>query len=152
MERTVLRTNILQLVHGSGGRVTVTDEDEDRFSLHINEAVLACRSHTNAERFRKQVHILLNRLHKWSVDHEDEVREAVLMIQEMEFLLICITKHGPISAELDNDLTDLELEIANDSDINQLPFSGQLLPPLSEEATRGFIPSDMLAWRVFPIE
>ena len=152
MELTALRENVIQLVQGSGGRVTVTDEDEDRFSLHIDDAVLACRSHHDAEKFRKQVHILLNRLHKWSVEHGDDIRGSVLVMQEMGFLLICITKQAPISAELDNDLTSLELEIANDSDIKQLPFSGQLLPPLSDDATRGFIPTDRFAWLVFPIE
>lgn len=151
MDHTSIRANIIQLVHGSGGRVTVTDEDEDRFSLHLNDAVRACRLHVDVSEFSKQVKILFSQLFKWAVEHDEDVKEAILTMQEMGFILICITKRSPVSREIDDALTDLELKIANDPDLGHIPFSGQLLPPLADEDIQGFIPGNMHAWRVYPV-
>jgi hypothetical protein len=131
--------NVIRLKSEGGGHLIVVPEDQDRFVLTIEEAVKACRAYERTRSFENQFNILLRRLAHWIDEHRDLVRIGYLTVRDAGLLFLVVTKAAEYDRKLEDDLTDLDLEVANDPNLDLIRLSVLAIPPTGPEAIRSYL-------------
>lgn len=116
-------------------------ESGDMFTMPLKAAIDACGSVENVQRFGKQLDTLLARLGAWIGCHSDDVQEAYLTFRDAALLFLVVRKTRKFNEPLENSLTDLDIEIAQDESLNLIKLSVLALPQTSEENVRSFLSS-----------
>ena len=133
--------NFIQLdVSNVGGRVTVTPPSGDRFVLRMDEAISACmasQSPNVAEHDRTRFRILLDKLGAWVVTRKD-VRDAFLTARDGKFAFVVVQAGKEYDRDLEDALSALDFDIANDHDI-RFCVEVMALPNAPERSLRAFL-------------
>jgi len=138
----VTRPNILHLdCRQRDGTVVVTPADQDRFALTVEEAVKACRAYEQASAFRHQFQILLRMLADWIGQHRDQVAEAYVTVRDAGLLFLVVKKVPQYDDALEDQLTELDLAVAQDPNLDLIRLSVLAVPPASQEAIDSFLAS-----------
>jgi hypothetical protein len=124
-------------------QVQVLQKSRDRFFLSLSEAVQACASFaTHKNDYSDQVSDLLNILHKWVEGHHSRIRAAHLTIRPRgDLLFIVVQKEHKFDESLSSDLTQLDLDIANDEAYKLITFDVLAIPAVSRESANAFLSS-----------
>ena len=133
-----LQTTI-RLRHGDDRLVVVETEDEDRFLLTVQAVVRACKAHDQIALVGSQLRKLLKRLGEWVETNHEDIQEAYLTTRDSDLLFLIVRKSKPFNAPLEEVLTDLDLEVANDKDFDRLRLSVLALPATSEDSVKSFL-------------
>lgn len=124
------------------GHVAITDVNEDRFVLRIQRVVEACRKADRAdavsETIRAQLMVLTQRLRDW-LSEAPQVGALHLRACESGLMLVAVQENPENDPELDDKLTELDVSIAGDPDLNFLPLNVFVIPQISEDAQRSFV-------------
>ncbi len=130
----------LQLTYRGGpDRVVITPADEDRFVLSREEAIRACQAYAEKQRFASQFHLLLKTLARWLSEHEDQVKQAFLTERDKGLLFLVVQREPRYDEQLENDLTELDLQIAQDTDLRLIPLSVLAVPDAGQEVPLTFL-------------
>lgn len=122
------------------GQITVTPRNQDRFTIKIRKAVEALQMADAAEAFEGQLQLLLSELASW-IQGETGLREAHLTMQEGAFAFVVVTKTATYDSEFEDRLTDLDLAIAQDPDLDMIELNVTALPDVSQNAVESFLDS-----------
>ena len=130
-------------------RVLVRPEDNDLFTLRVKEAIEACKIFENLKsRFKEQLDSLKNRLGVWIEDHPDKIQHAILTLREDTFLFLVVMQQIQFDDDMEDDLSDLILEIASAPEYSAINFDAQVLPHCSEAYYQSFCnPSWVFTYR-----
>ena len=120
-------------------KVMITPQDNDRFVVTVESAILACKAVNSNERFRDQFNYLLNTLGSWLTAHADKIDQAYLTIRDRGLLFLPIQKSRTYDRVLSESFTDLDLEIANNPAYDLIELSVLGLPRASEASIASFI-------------
>ena len=120
------------------GRVIVTPENEDRYQLRIDRVVELLQLAQDAESFKNQVNFLHKRLAGW-MSARDDIENAYLTFRDGALSLVVVRNDPKYCPEFDDALSDLDIEIANDVDLNLIKLNTISLPPTSQEALQQFV-------------
>jgi hypothetical protein len=84
---------------------------------------------------------LKDRLADWSFSHKNKIEKAFLTLQDNIFLFLVVTKSNTFDDSFEDELSDLDISIASNSDPSILPLglSVQTLPNCSEEQYHSFL-------------
>lgn len=133
------KTKRIELLHSQGGqRVFVEPEDEDRFVITVQDAIKACRAYGRAADFQAQFKVLNNVLVKWIADRNDKIDHAYLTERDAGLLFVVVQKSEQIDPDFEDELTDLDLQIAHDSFLPMIKLSVIALPKCSKEQLGSF--------------
>lgn len=125
-----------------GQQVVVTPHDMDRFMLSVQEAATACKVGHQAIRFGKQFEQkLLPRLAGWLRKHERRVRRGLLTTREGRLLFLVVRRQAECDLKLTDDLSDLDMEIAQDHEMSLISLDVLALPDVEDEVAESFIDS-----------
>lgn len=124
---------IIQLAYSDQGTVVITRQDEDRFTLTIQSAVEACAIHAKREQLEARFRILLNRLAEWLRSRLDAIADAFLTERDGMLLFLVVMKKTRFDPQLEEDLTTLELQIQEDPQLEDLPFTTMAIPLLANQ-------------------
>jgi len=115
-------------------KILVEGADEDRFSMTVEEAIEACKVYERAKQtiFRKQFDMLLDFLGAWSHTRNNKLAKVFLTIRDAGLLFLVVTKRKTYDANFEEELTQLDLEIANSDNFSEILLSVQALPLCSE--------------------
>lgn len=141
MTRAVEQTTI-RLRHGDQGKVWVESEDEDRFLMTVEAVVSACKTHGRFADVGKQLRKLVRKLTQWLDEHPEDVQEAYLTVRDSALLFLIVRKTKPFNEALEDALTELDLEIANDETLDLIRFSVLALPATSKESVQSFLAAE----------
>ncbi len=128
---------IIQLDARDGGTVTVTPTDEDRFNLRVSEAISACKKWVADAQEKQRFSMLLKRLQAWVLERSD-LRDAFLTLRETGLLFLAVKKTARYDDALEDALSALDVELANDQDI-RFEIDVMALPPVTEESMQSFL-------------
>ena len=111
-------------------RVVIEDADEDRFSLTVEEAIEACSVYHKEKRaqFRRQFHDLLDFLGKWTYARRTEIFKAFLTIRDAGLLFLVVSRGKKYDPVFEDELTKLDITIANSEEFSEIQMSVQALP------------------------
>ncbi len=137
---TETRSRWIQLdCSDEGSRVVVTPENQDRFVLSVRDAAEACRAARAVDSFVAQFNALLQRLARWLRDHPDACRKAFVTVRDAGLLFVIVGPAARHEAEVEEALTDLDLEVARDPSLDKMDLNVMALPLSGEAAYESFL-------------
>jgi hypothetical protein len=149
MARAPLKRNVIRLGHLDPKDEFLAEKDGDRLIVTVEEAINACFTHEEAKEligrrglFQQQIRLLVNKLGRWSVAHHEKVADAYLQTQADCQMFLVVLKGSEYDPELERDLSELTVEVANDDAFSMLRLDVQSLPNCSTDDVRSFIDID----------
>src|SRR5437660_1607842 len=110
---------IIQLVHADGAaQVLIETEQQDRFMLTLHAAIRACQAFSHMDEFTEQFKKLHVKISAWLAAQDQHVSKAYLTARDSAILLLLVQKSAAFDQELEDALTDLDIEIAQDEEFN----------------------------------
>lgn len=120
-------------------QVLVEPADNDKFILRVKEAIIACRVMAEYKSlFEGHLDHLKNILGSWASKRKEKLHKVFLTLQDARMLFLVVTKLQTYDAQLEDELADLELEIAQDPECSRINLDVQALPYCSEDSYVSF--------------
>jgi hypothetical protein len=126
------------------GQVTVTARDQDRFVVGLHRAVEALKQVAKAEQFKKQMNLLLRIIAEWLKEAKC-VDKAYLTLRDGILSLVIVRKSVEYDEKFEDALSELDIAIANDVDLDLIRMSSIALPMASDEALASFLNPEFTA-------
>ncbi len=142
MTATTKRPSLILLHETSNRRVVVTPRDNDRFVVTEEQAVRACRAHEKQSQFKGQFEKLVELLRNWSQSHDDKLREASLTVRETDVLFLVVQKEKAFDEQLAADLTELDIEVADDAQYSLIALEVMAIPAVTNESVKAFLSTE----------
>ncbi len=120
-------------------KVVVTPSNQDRYVKSVKNVIEACQAQEAAERSIAQFQYLLTRLGEWVRDHHDKIAQAYVTVRDVTFLFLVVQKSKAYDAELEEALTDVDLEIALSDEFSALRLSVLALPSVAPDSRCAFL-------------
>ena len=125
------------------GRVRVTPPNKDLMVLSVNEAIEACRAFNDQISFKNQFDLLLDTLGGWIKARQDRISQAFITTRDAGLLLLIVLKSASYDAGFEAELTELDIEIANDADFNLIPLGVLAIPTCPLDSVHSFLSRKM---------
>ena len=122
-------------------QVRVETEREDRFFMTVQAAIAACQAFSNYEEFTKQFRLMHGLLSQWARQHEKDIAHAYLTVRDSAILFLVVQKLESFHQELEDSLTDLDIAIAQNDQLNLIRLNVLAIPSASEESIQSFLVS-----------
>ena len=120
------------------GMVTITPRDENRFAIKIRRAVELLQIGDKIDEFKQQFQLLHSILIHWGVERQD-VSAAYLTMRDGSLAFVVIRNVTQYDEDFEDSLSDLDIAIANDADLDLIRLHTLSLPLVSEEAVASFL-------------
>ena len=121
------------------GQVRVVLPDNHIMAISVEAAVHACRAFTNQILFKGQFDCLLDHLADWIDRHRSAIDEAYLTTRDSGLLFVVVTQSKTFDSAFEDELTALDIEVANDSDYSLIGMNVLAIPPSGDDTTHSFI-------------
>ena len=132
-------TEQVQLIWSNdGATLTVTPDNEDRFAIRKQKLIEFLKLAAKSEQFDQQLDFLIKQLATWLSGRED-VQAAYLTVIEGTLSFAVLQKHVKFSDTFDDELSQLDHDLANDSDLDLIKMNTLSLPPISNTALNQFL-------------
>ena len=125
--------------------VTVHPEDGDLFSLSKEMIVRSGRIVGQMEILDEQLAALRLELEAWASKRSDVVANAYLILKGDHFLFLVVLKGTACDENLEDDLTDLDLNVARNPEYDLIKLSVLALPAFGKDVIRSFLPQYMIS-------
>jgi len=125
------------------GQVRVMLPDNHIMAMSVEVAVHACRAFKDQILFKAQFDCLLPCLAEWIHRHRDNVKDAYLTTRDSGLLFLVVAKGATFNDSFEDELTGLDIEIANDTDYSLITMNVLAIPPSCDEDTHSFISDKM---------
>ena len=121
--------------------VLVTPQDNDKLVMSMEQAIEACRGYDPEQRARIQLAVneLFNLLGKWTSERGNVVKHAFLSIRDRTFLFLVVMAGEEYDSALEDDLTDLDLQIARNKTFSDLHLSVMAIPRCGPDGYESFL-------------
>ena len=119
--------------------IEITGQNNLRFEVQKDVAIKVLRAVQDRSRAVRQIDLLLERIGRWTSERRPQLRDIFLTVQDSSFLLVLVQNAVRHDDELEEALSELDVEIANDPDFELLKLNAILLPPVSEDALMSFL-------------
>ncbi|MEW4527024.1 hypothetical protein [Maioricimonas sp. JC845] len=116
-------------------RVEVTPRDQQRFELQKDRVINLLQLANHGE---KQLLVLLQLLGRWIDRNSAKIANAYLTLRDNTLLFLVISNTPTCDDEFEDELSDLDLALANDPDLRLIRLNTIVLPPASPEALGSF--------------
>ena len=140
MVKNTVRPPAIHIGHnGLSGQVVVHSGD-DTFLLTVQEAVNACGAWSKMAEFQSQMKALLDHLGAWVRARSDSVRDAYFSVKLGGGLFfMVVTKGKNYDPDLEDQLTSLDIDVANAEEFNLLRLSVLAIPDSSADCVESFL-------------
>ena len=118
--------------------VSVTPRDQARFKVHKDKAIKALQLANESELFQSQLILLMENLAQWIRKYSSKVSTAYLTLRDAKLAFLAISKESQCDDILEDAITQLDFEIANNPDLELVQLNALILPPASTTALGSF--------------
>jgi hypothetical protein len=125
------------------GNVVVTPRDRDRFVVKIRRAVEMLQAVDRAEQFQNQFKLLMSVLAKW-LQSQGDVKHAHLTLRDGGLAFVLVKRSAAYNSSFEDELSELDFQIANDPDLDLIKLDVIALPPTSDEALSSFLDPEFM--------
>lgn len=117
-------------------------DDGDRFITQASEIAKVLRIIDTEQimRFHEQLRDLRGHLKSWVNQHRDSIKAAMLSTRDHGLIFIVVPQLPTYNRAFEDSITELDLDVANDSRFSELKLSVFVLPSSSPESIGCFIP------------
>lgn len=124
---------------GSAPGVVVTPEDQDRFMLPMQAAIDGCRLMVEQDKVQRQFKVLLERLQEWARRHSADVLQVHLGFRDSRLLFLVERRSARFNRELEDELTELDIEIAREKQLDSISLQVLAIPGPSPESVASIL-------------
>jgi len=121
------------------GKVTITPKDQDRYLLGVRTIIERAQYGREIELFSEQLTLLQRELATW-LKGRDDLSQAFLTMRDGGLFFLVVKKDAKYSESLEDELSDLDIQLAND-DLLNLPVDVLALPNASADSIDTFLDS-----------
>lgn len=121
-------------------RVVVTPDDGDRFAITMELAIRGCKIASQLDKFNKQLSILMGHLADWTDQYIEDIDKVYLGIKDDGLQFLVVRRSKRYNRDLEDALTNLDIAIAQDSDLDLIQLSVLALPKTSTASVQSFLP------------
>jgi hypothetical protein len=121
------------------GTVVIESSNKDLFCMKVKEVIQACNIQQESKEFESQFNNLKNILGNWIHQRKDKIAKAFVTIRDTRFLLLVITNNVEYDSKFEDELTDLDWDIANTPLLSDISLSVQSLPKCDEDNYHAFL-------------
>lgn len=140
MTKTSSRPPAIHLGHSDPDGQVVVHAGDDLFLLTVQEAVNACGAWGKMAAFQSQMKDLIGRLNQWVSARPDKIRDAYFSVKAGGGLFfLVVTKGKKFDSALEDELSDLDMEVANSADLDLLRLSVLAVPDSPAEVVDSFL-------------
>ncbi len=125
--------------YAEGDTVHVTPRNQKRFEIQKDRAIEILQREKDAELFQQQFALLLERLAEWIQGRETKIANAIVTLQDDRLTFVVVRSEAPYDEQFQDDLADLDVDIANDPDLDLIKLKTLALPIVGGEALRSFL-------------
>lgn len=125
------------------GGVTVHRGDGDIISLGKELIARSAQIASKIVRFEPQLEALEKELSLWSSQRAEVIKEVFLVLKGDHFLFLVLLKGKQYDNALEDDLTDLDMKVAQDPDYDLIKLSVLALPAFADDVIHSFLPSHL---------
>jgi len=136
-----------QLIHLSAKKspnrsVMIETNDDDRFIVQIKDITDALKITNKVKVNDERIKYLLKKIFKWG-SAQTEIQKAFITYRDLCLRLIIIKEEAHLDEELLDSLAELDIEIANDPELEQFPFDSLALPCEINDEIETFLNPDL---------
>ena len=118
-----------------GEVIRVIPRNQARFEAQKDRVIAMLQLEEYA---KSQLNLLLERLGEWVNANSAKVEAAYLTVRDARFAFIAVSRATACDDDLEDSVSDLDLKIAIDPDLDVIHLNALILPPASEEAMQSF--------------
>lgn len=119
-----------------GDLIKVNPRSQQRFEIHKIRAIKLLEDAVGAA---SQLDFLLQKLGQWNAQNREKLSRAYLTVRDDRFAFLAISRISSSDDDLEDSISDLDFELANDPDLNLIKLNTLVLPPTSDEAIDVFL-------------
>lgn len=119
--------------------VSVTPRSQIRFNIQKDRAIEILQREKDAAQFGQQFSLLLERLAKWVSYREPKIERAILTLQDNALAFVVVRTAVEYDEDFQDELADLDIEVANDPDLQLISLKTLGLPHVTSDALRSFL-------------
>jgi hypothetical protein len=119
--------------------VRVTPRNQQRFDIQKDKAIEILQRDKERDLFVQQFQLLLHRLGEWIRARKDKIAKAILTLQDNALAFVVVRNDAKYDEQFQDDLADVDIEIANDSELDLIELKTLALPNVSADALRSFL-------------
>lgn len=138
------RRSVVPLIEGEHDDVQVIRLDGDRFVTTAQEAINFLSLAGRAVAFQQQLKELLNRIYQWADDRKQKIAAAYIVFGGDGITVVVVQRGVRFDFAFEEELTDLDIEVANNEAFQLLPFSTLLVPKVSDTVLKSFLSSGQI--------
>jgi len=131
---------IIKLAWSEGDKkILIEDkEEEGRYFTTVEEAIRACRAYDKSVRFKITFEALAGHLIMWAAQRQDRIKRAFLTVQDRGLLFLVVTNGKKYDDSFEDELTTLDVQVANSDDFSDIELDVQSLPDCSADNFSSF--------------
>lgn len=122
-------------------KVFVEPEDQDRYMQTVAQVLNALHDAQDKNKAIEQFGVLKDRLGSWVQERKDKIEQAFLTFRDSDLLFLIIRREVGYDTEFEDELSDLELEIANNEELDQIEIEALALPRVEPGVAESFLSS-----------
>ena len=122
-----------------GDVVSVTPRNQERFEIQKDRAIQVLQMAREAEQFQRQFNLLLKRLAEWIRSQRADIDKAFVTLQDGTLAFVVVRKEAAYDEDFQDALADVDIEVANDRDLDLITLKTLALPNISSESLRSFL-------------
>jgi sugar/nucleoside kinase (ribokinase family) len=130
---------VIELHYEREGQVRIVPPDRSVQLFTVKVAIDACRAHNKQLEFNTQFQDLQERLAKWLSLHQTSVSRAFITVRDAGLLFVVVLNGTAFDPELEEAITELDIEIANAEEFELIRLSVLAIPQTSDACMHSFI-------------
>jgi len=146
MATTQAKKGWVHLDPAESAGVIVSMEDHNTVFLPIDVVIRACGSVEKISRFTKQLTDTLAILGEWIKNHTSGVKEAYLTSRDAGLLFLVVCRSKSFNESLEDSLTDLDIQIAQNDAFDLIKLSVLALPDSGPDEVASFLDTQSLKY------
>lgn len=124
--------------------VRVVGKSHKRFEIHKDRAIEVLQMAKDRELFEKQFDLLISRVGEWAGENVRQIKSVFLTLRDTCLMLIVETVYPGCNDDFEDSLTQFELDVANDTDLNLICLNTMALPSASADSLSSFFDDRLL--------
>lgn len=125
--------------YADGDVVRVVPRHQKRFKIQRDRALEILHRVKDADQFNQQFAMLLNKLAQWISARSDIISHAIVTLQDGMLAFVVIRKDAKYDERFQDDLADLDFDLANDADLDLIKLQTLALPNVTGDALLSFV-------------
>jgi hypothetical protein len=138
------RRSVVPLIEGEHDDVQVIRLDGDRFVTTAQQAIDFLSLAGRAVAFQQQLKELLDRIYKWIDDRKQKIAAGYIVFGGDGITVVIVQRDVRFDFAFEDELTDLDLEVANSGSFPLIPFNTLLVPKVGDTALKSFLSSGQI--------